>query len=109
MEIQASLLAMAERLEAYARAAVMVRNAYEEISRSEGIGPQQAGDKSPPLDNLTPKEREIYDLITQGLEPREIAAKLEKSLKTIEAQRDTLRKKLGFASSHDLTKAARRS
>ncbi len=103
MNIETSLLSIAERLEAYARAAVKVREAYDEIMRA---GKEDT--PRPSLDDLTPKEREIYDLIAQGLEPREIAGKLGKSLKTIEAQRDTLRKKLGYATSHDLTRDARR-
>lgn len=44
---------------------------------------------------LTPKEREVFKLIGQGLVGKEIAGVRGKSIKTIEAQTQSIRRKLG--------------
>ncbi len=100
MTIRDSLIDVSHKLDAYARAAIKIKEALELIDSVE------LTTKYPDLNNLTPREHEIYKLLSEGMEMRDIAAKLGKSLKTVEAQRDTLRKKLGFATSHDLTRAA---
>jgi two-component system, NarL family, response regulator NreC len=47
-----------------------------------------------PLDTLTPKEREVLGLITQGLSNKEMASKLFVSVKTIEFHRMNIMNKL---------------
>lgn len=100
MTIRESLEDVARRMDAYAQAGIKIKEALEIINSVE------LTTKYPDLSHLTPREHEIYKLLGEGLEMRAIAEKLGKSLKTIEAQRDTLRKKLGFATSYELTRAA---
>jgi DNA-binding NarL/FixJ family response regulator len=102
MDIRESLLDTLRRIQAYSRAEIHIKKALDEIDSADG-----PIERSAHLENLTPREKEIYQMLAQGLEPREIAEKLKRSLKTIEAQRDTLRKKLGFATAADLARAAR--
>lgn len=46
-----------------------------------------------PLDRLSPREREIVQMIVEGLSSREIADRLHRSIKTVEKQRrDAMRK-----------------
>ena len=58
------------------------------------------------IDNLSDREFEILGLIGQGLSTVEIAAKLKRSVKTIEAHRASLKEKLGLKSAQDLTRFA---
>jgi len=102
VNIRESLEDSLRRIEAYTRAGVFIKKALDEIASVEN-GKQQTAVP----ENLTPREREIYLLLREGLDAREIAEKLGRSLKTIEAQRDTLRKKLGFKTSKELTDAVR--
>jgi two-component system, NarL family, response regulator NreC len=55
---------------------------------------------------LTPREREVLQLFAEGKSPREIAASLYLSLKTVEAYRRQIMEKLGFKSFADLVKYA---
>ena len=55
---------------------------------------------------LTPREREVLQLVAEGLRPREIAAKLFVSVKTVETHRRNVQEKLGARSPTDLVKAA---
>lgn len=63
------------------------------------------GEKSP-IDNLTDREVEIFRLFGEGLTAREIAARLKRSVKTIESHRDSIKSKLGIETSHELTHRA---
>jgi len=56
---------------------------------------------------LTPREREVLELIAQGLTTREIAARLGLSPKTVEAHRAKLARKLGARTTADLVRCAR--
>lgn len=60
------------------------------------------------LQNLTPKEREIFALLGQGLGTKEIGEKLKRSQKTVEAHRETMRRKLGFKTSAELAAEAKK-
>jgi two-component system response regulator NreC len=55
---------------------------------------------------LTPREREVLQLFAEGKSPRQIAATLYLSLKTVEAYRRQMMDKLGFKSFADLVKYA---
>jgi DNA-binding NarL/FixJ family response regulator len=58
------------------------------------------------IDNLTDREFEILRLIGQGLSVKDIAVKLGRSAKTVEAHRANLREKLGIKRASELTRFA---
>ena len=60
----------------------------------------------PPPDVLTPREREVLVRISQGLTNRQVAAELSISVRTAEAHRDNLMKKLGIRNAAGLTRYA---
>mgnify|MGYP006290321901 CR=1 FL=1 len=55
---------------------------------------------------LTPREREVLQLVAEGLSTREIADRLDVSVKTIETHRRNTMKKLDLGSVAELTKYA---
>jgi len=59
-----------------------------------------------PIANLTEREFEILHLIGLGFGTRQIAEKLNRSIKTIEAHRANLKDKLNLASAPDLVRFA---
>jgi DNA-binding NarL/FixJ family response regulator len=65
-----------------------------------------AGDSVSFIDNLTDREFEILRLIGQGMSVQDIAKRLERSAKTIEAHRANLREKLGIRKAAELTRFA---
>ena len=58
---------------------------------------------------LTPREREVMDLIVEGLANKQMAVRLGISEKTVEVHRSRARSKLGADSVADLVKIAMRS
>lgn len=58
------------------------------------------------LSNLTDREYEIFRLIGLGLGSSEIAAKLARSVKTVEAHRANLKQKLGLRNANELNRFA---
>ncbi len=52
-----------------------------------------------PLDAITPRQREILQLIAEGASTKQIAARLEVSVKTVETHRSLLMERLGI---HDI-------
>jgi DNA-binding NarL/FixJ family response regulator len=59
-----------------------------------------------PIDTLTDREFEIFEMIGRGLPVREIAKRLHLSVRTVEAHRDHMRKKLNLESANDLLRYA---
>jgi DNA-binding NarL/FixJ family response regulator len=57
-------------------------------------------------EDLTPRERQILQLIWSGLMNREIAARLNISVKTVEAHRATMMKKVRVSNTAQLIKTA---
>jgi DNA-binding NarL/FixJ family response regulator len=57
-------------------------------------------------DELTPREREIVQLLAEGKSNKETAAVLGISVKTVEAHRANLMRKMGFSSLSDLVRYA---
>ena len=57
-------------------------------------------------EDLTAREQEILGLIWSGLKNREIAARLHISVKTVEAHRATIMKKVRVSNTAQLLKAA---
>jgi two-component system, NarL family, response regulator NreC len=58
------------------------------------------------LSGLTDREYEIFRLIGMGMSSSEIAAKLSRSVKTIEAHRANLKQKLGLRNASELNRFA---
>ena len=58
------------------------------------------------LDSLTPREREVLQLIARGYRYKEIAARLHLSVKTVEAHVSSVLRKLQLSSRHELTRWA---
>ena len=56
------------------------------------------------LSTLTPREREVFDLVIQGQQYREIAAALGISPRTVEVHRAHLMEKLGVRSITELVR-----
>lgn len=61
-----------------------------------------------PYGNLTPREREVFHLIAEGLTTKEIARKLEISAKTAENHRTRVLDKLGMRNTAELVRYALR-
>lgn len=59
-----------------------------------------------PLERLSDREMEIFNMIGGGASPRHIAEKLGLSVKTVEAHRENIKGKLGLASSNELIRYA---
>jgi DNA-binding NarL/FixJ family response regulator len=57
-------------------------------------------------EDLTPREHQILQLIWSGLMNREIAARLNISVKTVEAHRATMMKKVRVSNTAQLLKTA---
>jgi RNA polymerase sigma factor (sigma-70 family) len=55
---------------------------------------------------LTERERQVIDLISEGLSYKEIAARLHLSVKTVEAHVSSVLRKLQLSSRHELTRWA---
>src|SRR5438552_7571159 len=58
------------------------------------------------LDELTPREREVLQLIARGYRYKEIAARLHLSVKTVESHVSSVLRKLQLTSRHELTRWA---
>ncbi len=65
----------------------------------------QAVDKSP-LERLTDRELEVFRLVGMGLRTREIAEKLNLSIKTIGTHREHIKDKLGLKHANELVRCA---
>ena len=55
-----------------------------------------------PMDRLSDREFQVFELIGQGLQTREIAKKLSLSVKTVDAHRENIKKKLNLGSATEL-------
>jgi DNA-binding NarL/FixJ family response regulator len=61
---------------------------------------------SNPLDDLSPREREVFDLVMRGLSNHQIARNLCISVKTVETHRTHINRKLGVHSTGQLIRLA---
>lgn len=66
----------------------------------------ERGTSDDPVANLTPREREIFHLVANGLTSGQIAGRLSISTRTAETHRANLMKKLGVSSKAELLKLA---
>ena len=67
---------------------------------------QEASDEPSPLERLTPREREVLQLVVEGKTSAEIASSLSLSVKTIETYRSRLLHKLDISDIPSLVKFA---
>ena len=67
---------------------------------------EQAGATGAELDELTPREREVLQLIARGYLYKEIAARLDISVKTVESHVSSVLRKLQLSTRHELTRWA---
>lgn len=61
---------------------------------------------TPPIESLTPREREVLQLIAEGLTSKEIGERIGAALKTVESHRTNVIRKLDLHSIAELTKYA---
>jgi DNA-binding NarL/FixJ family response regulator len=75
---------------------------------SKMIGAYVAGGARPgaPIEQLTDRELEVFELIGKGLPTREIAQSLHLSVKTVDAHRENIKRKLGLEGATELLKHA---
>jgi len=67
------------------------------------LGRSNGGTNAPPrLPQLTPREREVIQLLAEGKSSKEVASVLNLSTKTAETHRSNIMRKLGFHSIRDL-------
>lgn len=79
------------------------------IQRSAGITLDSLEEilaKEAPGQELTPREREVLQLIAEGKSSRDIAKELDVSVKTVDNHRQSMMNKLGLHSVADITKYA---
>jgi DNA-binding NarL/FixJ family response regulator len=62
----------------------------------------------PELDQLTPREREVLQLIARGYMYKEVAARLHLSVKTVESHVSNVLRKLQLSTRHELARWASR-
>jgi DNA-binding NarL/FixJ family response regulator len=73
---------------------------------TRGCAPGENGTGIPSLDVLTPKEREVLQLISEGITTKEIGVRLGISHKTADTHRTNLMRKLGLHSIASITRYA---
>jgi DNA-binding NarL/FixJ family response regulator len=64
---------------------------------------------SPKSDLLTPREREVVQLVAEGLSNKEVGKQLDLSVKTVETHRGAAMRKAGLSSTADLVRYAVRN
>ena len=67
-------------------------------------GPQNVGGS--PIERLSDREFEVFQMIGQGVGPSEIAEKLGLSVKTVETHRERIKEKLNLATGSELIRYA---
>ena len=77
----------------------------EKRSMQQFVGRRSAS-KGTPLEHLSKRELEVFDLIGQGQRTRQIAEALHVSVKTIESHRQHIKEKLGLSNGHELVQHA---
>jgi DNA-binding NarL/FixJ family response regulator len=65
-------------------------------------GPRGSRNESPKVPQLTPREREVVQLLAEGKSSKEVATVLNLSTKTAETHRSNIMRKLGFHSIRDI-------
>lgn len=97
----------AEAVEGALRAALQGRTWVSAGLRQDRAGAAPGGGES--LAALSPRQRQVLRLMAEGLTTRQIAARLGRSIKTIETHRAQLMRRLGTRSVAELVKTAIRA
>ena len=71
-----------------------------------GVADTGEGPRSSPVEFLSNRELEVFDLIGRGLGTGDIAERLHLSVKTIETYRANIKKKLKLKSAAELSRSA---
>lgn len=71
-----------------------------------GVLSAREATERPPIDRLTDRELEVFELIGQGLTARQIANQLHLSVKTIETHRENIKTKFNIKSAAELSRHA---
>jgi DNA-binding NarL/FixJ family response regulator len=87
------------------RGEVYVSDAMASRMLGAYVGDKGTTDKSP-IDRLSDRELEVFELIGQGLGSRQIAEKLCVSIKTIESHREHIKEKLNLKNAAELVQRA---
>ena len=66
-------------------------------------GPEQAGD---PVASITPRQREVLQLLAEGLSAKEIASSLSLSVRTVEFHKYQMMETLGIRTNAELIRFA---
>lgn len=83
---------------------IYVSTAMQKRMIAEHVG--AGGSSRSPVERLTDRELEVLQLIGEGIEVREIAAKLRISTKTVEAHRAHIKEKLDFKNAREVARFA---
>lgn len=76
------------------------------VEQPDGLGGSRPGRPSTGKTDLSQREREVLQLVAEGMSTKEVAATLHVSTKTIETHRSNIMRKLGIHSIAELTKFA---
>ena len=87
----------------------MLEVAWIKSQENSVIPAGKVKDFLPPVDVLSNRELEVYNLFGQGMKKREIADNLNLSVKTIETYVDHIKRKMNFQSTHEIIMHAIRS
>lgn len=87
------------------RGEIYVSDELNRVLLQKLAGAKSAQGESP-IDILTDRELEIFQLLGQGIVVREIAERLFLSVKTVEAHRENIKQKLQFKTSNELLRFA---
>lgn len=85
---------------------------YQRLARQTGVEvpvPEQAQEEPVSLEALSPRERQVLELVAQGLNNNRIGELLELSPKTVARHRERIMGKLGMHSRTELVKYALRT
>jgi DNA-binding NarL/FixJ family response regulator len=69
-------------------------------------GPGSDGSVRSTMDNLTDREFEIFQMLGQGLQSRQIARRLDLSIKTVDSHRENIKRKLKLSGAAELLQHA---
>jgi DNA-binding NarL/FixJ family response regulator len=76
------------------------------VERTSAAQEDSHAPRSSPLDELSPREREVFDLVMRGLSNQLVARHLCISIKTVETHRTHINRKLGVHSTGQLIRLA---
>jgi DNA-binding NarL/FixJ family response regulator len=96
---------VAGRTEIIMRACQKINEGILELSGA--LAPVAPTPPGKDLSVLTRRHREIFELIAQQLPTVDIAKRLKLSPRTVDSHRDTIRRRLGFATAAELNEFAK--